>query len=170
MKKSNLLLRALIGLIIFSCSSDDNGSNNSITVVGTYSLSSIVSEIDLDPNVTGEFNDNELIDNIPCESTLILNGNGSVNWDYLNISQTLNSNQGTVTYSEIQCQEITGGSGSFEINYNGIILEFDSPIDINSYNFSHDTINIFVEESLVVELSGVIQLMDVQLTYIYKKQ
>lgn len=169
MKKLNTLLVILIGLLIQSCSSDDD-SNNIGSIVGNYNLISIESNINLDPDAIGEFSDKEIKDNITCSSTMTLNSNGSINWDYLNLSQTLNSNSGTVTYSEILCQQTNGGSGQFEIIYDGITFTFDPSLDVTSAFINGDLIKTKTTKDLVVNLGGVIQLMPVELTFTYEQE
>ncbi|NQX85984.1 MAG: hypothetical protein HRT67_08765 [Flavobacteriaceae bacterium] len=87
MKKLNLLFTILIGLLILSCSSDDdNNSSEEPTFVGTYSLTSILSSSELDPDVTGNFNDTEIIDNVSCNSIMIINSDNSFSWDFIALS------------------------------------------------------------------------------------
>lgn len=169
MKKLNLLLTIFVGLSILSCSSNNDESNNIGSIVGIYNLISIESNIDLDPDVIGEFNDKEIFDNISCTSTLTVNSNGSINWNYLELSQSLNSNSGTISYSEIECQKINGGSGQYEFNYDGITFTFDPSINVTSAFLTGNFIKIRMNKELVVNVGGQIQLMPVQLTFTYEE-
>ena len=72
MKKPNLLIPFFSGLLILSCSSNEDEFNSSGSIVGVYNLVSIESNSALDPDVTTEFNDTEIIDNISCTSTMTL--------------------------------------------------------------------------------------------------
>ena len=166
MKKLNLLLTILIGLTILSCSSDKEEKIGS--VAGIYNLISIESNIVLDTDLNGEFVSTELIDYISCSSSMTLNSNGIIDWDYLNISQNLNSE--TLTYSEIECQKINGGTGHYEINYEGITLTFDTNINVISANLSANLIKVKRNENLVVNIGGQIQLSTVQLLFTYEEQ
>ena len=166
MKKRNLLLTILIVLTILSCSSEKDEPIGS--VVGTYSLISIEPNIALDTDLNGEFVNTELIDYISCSSSMTLNSNGTIDWDYLNISQNLNSE--TSTYTEIECQKINGGTGQYEINYQGITLNFDSDINVISANLSANLIKVKKNANLVVNIGGQIQLSTVELLYTYEEQ
>ena len=166
MKKLTLLLTILIGLTILSCSSDKEEQIGS--VAGTYNLISIESNIALDPDLNGEFVSTEIIDYISCSSSMTLNSNGIIDWDYLNISQNLNS--GTSTYSEIECQKINGGTGQYEINYEGITLTFETNINVISANLSANLIKVKRNANLVVNIGGQIQLSIVQLLFTYEQQ
>ncbi|MGB2143285.1 MAG: hypothetical protein ACPH4O_04945 [Flavobacteriaceae bacterium] len=166
MKKRNLLLTILIVLTILSCSSEKDEPIGS--VVGTYSLISIEPNIALDTDLNGEFVNTELIDYISCSSSMTLNSNGTIDWDYLNISQNLNSE--TSTYTEIECQKINGGTGQYEINYQGITLNFDSDINVISANLIANLIKVKKNANLVVNIGGQIQLSTVELLYTYEEQ
>ncbi len=166
MKKLNYFLTIIIGLTILSCSSDDEEQIASI--VGTYDLISIESNIALDLDSNGEFDSTELMGHISCTSSMTLNLNGVIDWDYLNISQNLNSD--TLSYSEIECQKIIGGTGQYEINYEEINFTFDSDLDVISAYLSGSFIKVKRNANLVVNTGGQIQLATVELVFTYEEQ
>ena len=166
MKKLNLILGILIGLTILSCTSKNEEQIGS--VVGTYNLISIEPDIALDLDLNGDFISTELIDEISCTSSMTLNSNGNIDWDYLNIFQ--NFNPQTITYSEIECQKVNGGTGQYEISYEGISIVFDSNINVISANLNSNLIKVKREANLVVKIGGQIQLSTVQLIFTYKEQ
>ena len=166
MKKLNFILRILIGLTILSCTPKNEEQIGS--VVGTYNLVSIKSDIALDLDLNGDFISTELINEISCTSSMTLNSNGVIEWDYLNISQ--NFNPQTNTYSDIQCQKVNGGIGQYEISYEGISIVFDSNINVISATLNSNLIKVKREANLVVNIGGQIQLLTVQLIFTYKEQ
>ena len=166
MKKLNFILGVLIGLTILSCTSKNEEQIGS--VVGTYNLVSIKSDIALDLDLNGDFTSTELIDEISCTSSMTLNSNGNIDWDYLNITQ--NFNPQTNTYSEIECQKVNGGIGQYEINYQGISFVFDSNLNVISANLNSNFIKVKRVANLVVNIGGQIQLSTVQLIFTYKEQ
>lgn len=166
MKKLNLILGILIGLTILSCTTKNEEQIGS--VVGTYNLISIKSDIALDLDLNGDFISTELIDEISCTSSMTLSSNGIIDWDYLNISQ--NFSPETITYSGIQCQKVNGGTGQYEINYEGISFVFDSNINVISANLNSNFIKVKRVANLVVNIGGQIQLSTVQLIFTYKEQ
>ena len=157
-----------IGSLILSCSSNEDEFNSSGSIVGVYNLVSIESNNALDPDVTKEFNDTEIVDNIECSSTMILDSNGLITWDYLNLVQTLDLNSEPLLYSEIECQKINGGSGQYEITHEGITFNFDPTINVTSAVLTGDFIKVRMTMNLVTNVSGMIQIAPVQLKFIYK--
>lgn len=168
MEKLLLLSTILIGITFYSCSSDDdNPSDNTPSYVGTYNLTSITSNEELDPDVTGNFDDTELIDDIACTSIMILNSDNSFSWDFLGLSQILNT-IGTITYNQIECATFTGGTGDYQVNNNGISFVFDSSISNTNALINEDSVTVTIIENLVVNNNGTIQSQDVQLTLTYE--
>ena len=168
MKKPNLLIPFFIGLLILSCSSKEDEFNRSGSIVGVYNLVSIESKSALDPDVTTEFNDTEIIDNISCTSTMTLDSSGLITWDYLNLVQALDLSSEPISYSEIECQKVNGGSGLYEIAHEGITFNFDPTINVTSAVLTGDFIKVRMNVNLVTNVSGTIQKEPVELKFIYK--
>ncbi len=170
MKKRNLLLSIFIGLSIFACSSDDESPiDDKPSYIGTYSLSSIESNRPLDPDVSGTFEDTDLLDNTNCSSLLLMNEDNSFSWDFLSLSQIVNNIMGVTTYTEIECFTFSGGMGQYQVNGSGVSFVFDSSISDTNAILNESSITVTINEELAVETAGEIRLQNVQLTLTYDK-
>jgi len=170
MKKLNLLFAILIGLSILSCSKDDGDPPlNENNHVGTYTLKSVVSNTELDPEVTGTFDETALLDNIDCSSLLILKEDNSFSWDYLSLSQIVNNIMYVVTYTEMECSTFNSGAGQYEITNGGISFVFDSSVSNTNATIDGDVIIVTLTEELATDEGGIIELRNVQLTLTYEK-
>ena len=67
-------------------------------------------------------------------------------------------------------EKINGGTGQYEINYQGITLNFDSDINVISANLIANLIKVKKNANLVVNIGGQIQLSTVELLYTYEEQ
>lgn len=169
MKKLNLLLAFVIGFAILSCSKDEDPTpDNTPDYIGTYNLISVESNLALDPDVTGVFNETDLLDNLSCPSLLILNINESFIWDYVILNQIFNNINGMVSYNNMECILFSGSEGTYQVNNNGIVFAFDSSISNTTALIGDDGITVSFTEDLPVENNGVIQVESVQITLTYK--
>ncbi len=87
----------------------------------------------------------------------------------LDLTKTLDGSTGV--YYGITCLDIDGFSGTFEINYYGIDLKFDSNLeDLDSTSLSGSSITVKRTENLVVKTDGTVKKTDVELTFIFEEE
>ncbi|MFK7808331.1 MAG: hypothetical protein AB8F74_11065 [Saprospiraceae bacterium] len=168
MKNLQILLVFLLGLQICSCSSDDE-SMNTPDYSGIYTLRTIESDKALDPDVTGTFDQTELLDDLTCNSTILLNADSSFLWSYVTLNQIVNNIMGTTTYQNMECILFTGSTGSYQVSGAGVAFAFDDSISDISGVLAEDKITVVINEELAVEESGEVKLGTVSLTLVYEK-
>lgn len=136
--------------------------------IATYTLTSILSSFPLDPNVSGTFDDDELIDNIDCVSFISLNADNTFSWGFLSLNQFSTSFLGLISsYGPITCSIPSEISGQFEIS-NGE-LSFDAPILGSNVLIDENSIEVEIREELIIEQNDIKRKEIVNLTLIYEK-
>ena len=151
MKIKTLLITCFALVALVSCKSDDSGDDGGggSNFLGTYTLVSIASTVDLDPNADGTFDDRELINNVNCNSSIILNSDDTFVWQPTIILEQafINSND----YERISCFNWSVNQGDYVINDGSLVL--------NTTNQSADTTDIFNISEGEIEVSYMVRLI-----------
>ncbi|QCW98938.1 hypothetical protein FGM00_01955 [Aggregatimonas sangjinii] len=136
--------------------------------IGVYTLTSILSGQPLDPDVTGTFNDVQLIDNVTCTSTLSLHQDNTFSFGFLKINQNSNSSIGVITsYEPITCMALSQISGQFKL-INGA-LSLDAPPISSDLLIRENLIQIIIRQELIIDQNGFKKKELVDLTFSYEK-
>lgn len=170
MKIKTLLVTCFVFAALVSCKSDDSGDDSGgDSFTGTYTLVSITSAVSLDPNADGTFDDTELINNVTCNSSIILNSDDTFVWQPIIIWEQAFIN--STDYEVISCFNFSVNQGDYVINDGSLVL--------NTTNQSADTTDILsisqgeIERSstvrLVVSVGGVPTSREVALVFKYSK-
>jgi len=165
---ANLIIYLLCLVLLSGCSKDDDSTDNTPNHFGTYSLTSISSNFLLDSNAVGEFNDDQLIDNISCSSTISLNADNSFIWDVLNIRQDSSGFIIISNYEPIRCFITENVTGQFVVD--NVEITFDSStINTTTAIINENSIEIIIRPELIVSEGPLPQKEQVNLTLTYER-
>lgn len=146
----------LFALLVFSCKEKEPPP---ITIAGTYTLTSLVPSMALDPEGDGTYGDFQLIDNLTCPSKLIVSENDEVTFQNVNLSQ--------YPGNPMTC---SGFSYSCMHNVSGNRLYLDCIDRDRVYDMiSNSELRYTFIENLVVEENGTAVDKDVTLIYTFTR-
>lgn len=175
MKQFKMLLGLmLLTLLVFSCKKDEEATPENVS--GTYTMTSITTDIPVDANGNGMFDDMELIDDVPCISRLIIDATNSFTWEYPSeVQQSILQwgNSGGVSYpveySGVYCNAIST-MGNYTLTDNSLVLSLDFAslteiINVINTNELHYVVNA----TFVVENNSALEAQSVTVTMKYTK-
>ena len=168
MKIKTLLITCFALVALVSCKSDDSGDDTSggSSSVGTYTLVSITSAENLDPNADGTFDDTELINNINCNSALVLNSDDTFVWQEIVLSQPLDSSG----YGGITCI-VDVHEGDYTVNDGSLVLNITNITNgrTDILSISQNEVEFSTTRRLVISVGGVPTSRQVALVFKYSK-
>tara|TARA_R110002049_G_scaffold223573_5_gene395231 strand:+ start:995 stop:1531 length:537 start_codon:yes stop_codon:yes gene_type:complete len=164
----NLIIYLFCFILFSGCSKDDDSTDNTPNHFGTYTLTSISSNFLLDSNADGEFNDDQLIDNLSCSSSIVLNADNSFTWDVLNIRQDSSGFIVISSYEPIRCFITENITGQFVVD--DIEITFDSSAINNvTTSINETSIEILIRPELIISEGILPQKEQVNLTLTYER-
>ena len=165
---TNLIIYLLCVILFSGCSKDDDSTDNTPSHIGVYTLTSILSNFQLDPNNNGQFDDTELIDNLSCISSITLDTNNTFTWDFLRVRQNSTDLLGVITsYDPISCSIIANVIGQFEIDET--LISFEPLTNATTASINENSIEIIIREELIVDEGPILKKQFVNLTLTYEK-
>ncbi|MBU2922338.1 hypothetical protein KO504_13375 [Winogradskyella psychrotolerans] len=135
MKKINKYILLLAVVFSFSCSSDDDNSNDGgLSVSGTYTLDSLVPSSTIDADANGTFTTEDIIDLINCDFKIVLTDNTiTINMDDFSVYQPATVSSGPegveLDLELVECQSYTE-SGTYTVEDGSLISTIDEEQNI----------------------------------------
>ncbi len=176
MKNTRLFFLMLFSATILSCSSDDNDSNdeqNNDSLVGTYQLIAIDSNIPLDLNADGVFTQTDFLQELNCTSNIVIQENNDFAWGNLQIFQEteIDFEGNTTNYFPASCNNFTE-TGTYNATSTSIVLEYDQPEGGDTLILligDNNTLTAEENAFITVNNSGELESFSSTVTYTYQK-